>query len=235
MMRCLAIDDEKLVLELLEDNIRQVSFLQLVGSCRNAMEATALLQQEQVDLIFMDIQMPRMDGLSFLRTLPHPPLTILVTAYSQYAIEGFDLNVVDYLMKPVSFERFLQACNRAHELYLLQRRGGIPQTEVRTDHFFVNVEYTLVKIITADILYIEGLKDYIKIYLSDANRPVITRMSLKAMEEKLPNDKFVRIHKSYIVSVDKITTIKRDLIYIGDIELPLSSLYRAEIDRLIGR
>lgn len=235
MMRCLAIDDEKLVLELLEDNIRQVSFLQLVGSCRNAMEATALLQQEQVDLIFMDIQMPRMDGLSFLRTLPHPPLTILVTAYSQYAIEGFDLNVVDYLMKPVSFERFLQACNRAHELYLLQRRGGIPQTEVRTDHFFVNVEYTLVKIITADILYIEGLKDYIKIYLSGANRPVITRMSLKAMEEKLPNDKFVRIHKSYIVSIDKITTIKRDLIYIGDIELPLSSLYKAEIDRLIGR
>lgn len=235
MMRCLAIDDEKLVLELLEDNIRQISFLQLVGSCRNAMEATAILQQEQVDLIFMDIQMPRMDGLSFLRTLPHPPLTILVTAYSQYAIEGFDLNVVDYLMKPVSFERFLQACNRANELYLLQQRGGILQTEVRTDHFFVNVEYTLVKIITADILYIEGLKDYIKIYLSGANRPVITRMSLKAMEEKLPNDKFIRIHKSYIVSIDKITTIKRDLIYIGDIELPLSSLYKAEIDRLIGR
>ncbi|HTN38933.1 MAG TPA: LytTR family DNA-binding domain-containing protein [Arachidicoccus sp.] len=235
MMRCLAIDDEKLVLELLEDNIRQVSYLQLVGSCRNAMEAAALLQQEQVDLIFMDIQMPSMDGLSFLRTLPHPPLTILVTAYSQYAIEGFDLNVVDYLMKPVSFERFLQACNRAHELYLLQQRGGIPQTEARTDHFFVNVEYTLVKIITADILYIEGLKDYIKIYLSEANRPVITRMSLKAMEEKLPNDKFVRIHKSYIVSIDKITTIKRDLIYIDDIELPLSSLYKAEIDRLIGR
>lgn len=232
MMRCLAIDDEKLVLELLADNIRQVPFLQLVESCRNVMEAADIMQRDQIDLLFMDIQMPGMDGLSFLRSLPHPPMTILVTAYDQYALEGYDLNVIDYLMKPVSFERFLQACNKANELYQLHQRGELSNKESSADHFFVNVEYTLVKVVIADILYIEGLKDYIKIYVSSNTRPVITRMSLKSMEEKLPKEKFIRIHKSYIVSVEKITTIKRDLIYIGSIELPLSASFKPDIDRL---
>lgn len=232
MMHCLAIDDEKLVLELLADNIQQVPFLQLVKSCRNVMEAAGVMQKEQIDLIFMDIQMPGMDGLSFLRSLPHPPMTILVTAYDQYALEGYDLNVIDYLMKPVSFERFLQACNKANERYQLQQRSELTNKESEVDHFFVNVEYTLVKVVVADILYIEGLKDYIKIYVFSNTRPVITRMSLKSMEEKLPKDKFIRIHKSYIVSVDKITTIKRDLVYIGAIELPLSASFKPDIDRL---
>lgn len=232
MIRCLAIDDEKLVLELLEDNIRQVPFLDLVQSCRSVMEATDIMQREPIDLIFMDIQMPQMDGLSFLRSLSHPPMVILVTAYDKYALEGFNLHVVDYLMKPVSFERFLRACNRANELYQLHQRSRALQKENYADHFFVNVEYTLVKITTANILYIEGLKDYIKIYLSDTQRPVITRMTLKALEQKLPSTHFARIHKSYIVSIDKITVVKRDLIYVGEIELPLSASYKGDIDKL---
>lgn len=232
MMRCLAIDDEKLVLELLEDNIRQVPFLELAGSCRHVMEASALLQQGDIDLLFLDIQMPRLDGLSFLRSLPRPPLTILVTAYEQYAVDAFSLDVVDYLMKPVSFERFLQACHKAYERFRLQRGEVHPAAP---DHVFVHVEYTLVKIPFGDILYIEGLKDYIKIHLQGSPRPVITRMTLKAMEDKLPAQRFIRIHKSYIAAADRITTIKRDLVYIGDAELPLSESYRAAVDRLTGR
>ncbi|GAA4318934.1 LytTR family DNA-binding domain-containing protein [Compostibacter hankyongensis] len=234
MMRCIAIDDEKLVLELLEDNIRQVPFLELVKSCRNVMEAAAVLQQEKIDLIFLDIQMPRLDGLSFLRSLPHPPMTILVTAYEQYALEAFNLNAVDYLLKPVSFERFLQACNKAYERHRLQQAAA-PAAGEKPGHFFVNVEYTLVKIVVDDIRYIEGLKDYIKIHLTGNRKPVITRMSLKAMEEKLPPGSFIRVHKSYIVAADKITTIKRDLVYIGDTELPLSESYKAALDKLTGR
>ena len=183
MMRCMVIDDEQLVRELLEDNIRQIPFLEWVMSCKNALEAMEALQTNPVDLLFLDIQMPRVNGLQFLQSLSDPPLVILVTAYEQYALEGFNLRVVDYLLKPFGFERFLKACNRAQELFRLRQNdkqavGGGPQD------FFVNVEYALVRVVVADILYIEGVKDYIKIYLSTSARPILTRMTLKAMEEK---------------------------------------------------
>ncbi len=187
MMQCLAIDDEKLVLDLLVDNIQQVPFLHLVKACRNAMEATAILQNTRIDLLFLDIQMPGLNGLQLLQTLPHPPMTILVTAYEQYALEGYNLDVVDYLLKPVSFERFLKACNKALDRFQRQQLPAQPApAEAMPDHFFVNVEYSLVKVTLADILYIEGLKDYIKIHVASSKKPVITRMSMKAIEEKLP-------------------------------------------------
>ncbi|WP_217602414.1 LytTR family DNA-binding domain-containing protein [Chitinophaga sp. GbtcB8] len=233
MMQCLAIDDEKLVLELLEDNIRQVPFLQLVKACRNALEATTILQSTPIDLLFLDIQMPGLNGLQLLQSLPHPPMTILITAYEQYALESYNLDVVDYLLKPVSFERFMKACNKAHERFL--RQPYTPAAEPAPDHFFVNVEYTLVKVLIADILYVEGLKDYIKIHVGSSKKPVITRMSMKAIEEKLPPAQFIRTHKSFIIAAPKITAIKRDLVCIGELELPLSEFYKGNLDKVINR
>ncbi len=229
MMRCMVIDDELLVRELLEDNIRQIPFLQWVKSCKNALEAMEALQTTPVDLLFLDIQMPRVNGLQFLQALADPPLVILVTAYEQYALEGFNLRVVDYLLKPFAFDRFLKACNRADELFRLRQNDKAP---AELQDFFVNVEYALVKVIVNDILYIEGVKDYIKIYLSSSARPVLTRMTLKAMEEKLPPPAFIRTHKSYLVSVRKITAIRRDMVCIGQQEIPVSGSYKTNVNRV---
>ena len=228
MIRCIIIDDEQLVRELLEDNIRQIPFLQLVRSCRSAMEAMEALQSGQVDLMFLDIQMPGLSGLQFLQTLQNPPLTILVTAYEKYALEGYNLQVADYLLKPFTFERFLKACNRADELLKLQQKPSAAPVQ----DFFVNVEYTQVKITVSDIEYIEGLKDYIKIHLTSSPKPVLTRMTMKAMEEKLPAGAFIRTHKSYLVAASKITMIKRDLVYIGKTEIPVSESYKENVTRL---
>lgn len=235
MMRCIAVDDEKLVLDLLVDNIKQMPYLQLAKACRNAMEAIEVLQKEKIDLIFLDIQMPKLSGLQLIQTLQQPPMIILITAYEQYALEGYNLNVVDYLLKPVSFDRFLKACNKAKELFNLKSDKVTVLKEISPDHIFVNVEYTLVKILFADILFIEGLKDYIKIHLALSNKPVLTKMSLKAMEEKLPSNKFIRIHKSYIVATDKITVIKRDLINIGVHEIPVSEFYKENLTRITNK
>ena len=232
MLKCIAVDDEKYVLDLLVDNIRQVPFLELKARCRNAMEAAAVLRQEEIDLIFLDIQMPGLNGLQFLRSLARPPMVIFVTAYKDYAFEGFDVNAVDYLLKPVSFERFLKACNKAWDLHTLQQarvqKGEAP------DYFFVYVEYNQIKISIPDILYIEGLKDYVKIFLGSSPKPVITRMSLKELEEKLFPSRFVRIHKSYIIAADKVTAIKRDLICIGATELPLSETYKPAVEKMLA-
>lgn len=232
MLNCIAVDDEKLVLDLLVDNIRQVPFLHLVARCKNAMEAAEVLHNEKVDLIFLDIQMPGLNGLQFLQSLQRPPMVIFITAYKEYAVEGFTLNAVDYLVKPVSFERFLKACNKAQDLYNLQRKSVTK--EILPDYFFVYVEYNLVKVSIPDILYIEGMKDYVKIFLQSSTKPIITKMSLKSLEEKLAPYRFVRIHKSYIVSADKVTAIKRDLVCIGKIELPLGESYRATIENILS-
>ncbi|MBB6112407.1 two component transcriptional regulator, LytTR family [Mucilaginibacter lappiensis] len=234
MMHCIIVDDEQLVRELLEDNISKILFLHLVKTCKNPLEAIEILQTEQIDLIFLDIQMPRLNGLQFLQTLNRPPLVILVTAYEKYALEGFELNVVDYVLKPFSFERFLKACNRANDLFKLQQSNKTIVPAMPED-FFVNVEYTLVKIVVADIDYIEGLKDYIKIHLSSSTKPVLTRMTIKAIEEKLPPPAFIRTHKSFLAAANKITTVKRDFVYIGQKEVPVSESYKENITRILNR
>lgn len=232
MMRCIIVEDEPFVWELIEDNVRQIPFLQLVKTCRNAFEALETLQNEQIDLIFLDIQMPGLNGLQFLQSLANPPLVIMVTAYEKYAVEGFNLQVIDYILKPFSFDRFLKACNRASEFFRIKNAQAYPET-VKSNDFFVNVEYTLVKIVAADIDYIEGLRDYIKIHLSSGTKPVLTRMSLKSIEEKLPAGTFIRTHKSFLVAISKITTIKRDFVCIGSIEIPLSETFRENVNRLL--
>ncbi len=231
MLNCIAVDDEKYVLDLLVDNIQKVPFLCLQARCRNAMDAATVLLEGGVDLIFLDVQMPGLNGLQFLRSLQRPPMVIFVTAYKDYAFDGFDLNAVDYLLKPVSFERFLKACNKAYDLHKLQLNPA--QKEELQNFFFVYVEYNLVKISIPEILYIEGLKDYVKIFISSSPKPVMTRMSLKELEEKLLPSRFARIHKSYIVAADKVTAIKRDLICIGTTELPLSEGYKPAVEKML--
>ncbi|HTF29466.1 MAG TPA: LytTR family DNA-binding domain-containing protein [Flavitalea sp.] len=235
MLRCIAIDDEELALELLEDNIRKVPYLELIATCSNPLEAIKVLQEEQIDLVFLDIQMPGITGIQFIRSTPAQCMFILVTAYEKYALEGFNLNVIDYLVKPVEFDRFLKACNKASELHQLRQKiktGTEPQT---SDFFFVNVEYSLVKIFKSDILYIEGLKDYVKIHLKPPSKPVVTRMSMKAMEEELPATQFIRIHKSYIISVAAVNSVRKTSVFIQQTELPISDNYRDPFFALIGR
>lgn len=226
-MRCIAIDDEPLGLDLLQDSIGKIPFLGLAGTFTNPLEALALLQREPIDLVFVDIQMPGLTGLQFIESLAHPPLVILVTAYEQYALQGFQLNVVDYLLKPVAFDRFLKACTRAQELH--QLRHGAARKE--GGHFFVSADYSQLKVVYADIVYIEGLKDYIRIHLRGAGKPVVSRMSLKALEEQLPPS-FLRVHKSYIVSNDCITAVKRSSISLGSVEIPVGESYRDVLERI---
>lgn len=228
MLRCIAVDDEPLALQLLAGYIRKVPFLELVATCGDAFDATRVLQEKTVDLIFMDIQMPGLTGLQFIQSLSRRPMVILVTAYKKFASEGFDLDVVDYLVKPVGLDRFMKACFKAQELY--QLRHGAP-----ADYFFVNVDYSLVKVLFSDIVYIEGSGDYVKIHLSSAPRPLLVRMSTKAMEGELPPDRFLRIHKSYIVSKDHVSAVRKNSVFIGALELPVGETYRDAVRGLTGR
>ena len=234
MLRCIAVDDEPLALELLEDNISKVPYLQLVAKCSNAMEAMKVLQQQPADLIFLDIQMPGLTGLQFIQSMTEKPMVILITAYEKFALEGFNLDVTDYLVKPVSLDRFVKACNKAKELYELKNRPN-KDASSNPDYFFVNVDYSLLKINFNDIRYVEGLKDYIKIHLKSSSRAVITRMAMKAIEEELPVAKFLRIHKSYIVSLEHITAIRKNSVFLDEMELPVGENFREAVLNLTGR
>src|SRR3990170_6600823 len=234
MLRCIAIDDEELALELLEDNIKKLPYLQLVAACSNPLEAMKIMQEQPVDLVFLDIQMPGLTGLQFIQSIPTPCMFILITAYEKYALDGYNLNVVDYLVKPVELDRFIKACNKAFELHQLRSRnktGGA----ATADYIFVNVEYSLHKVVLADILWVEGLKDYIKIYLKSGSKPVVTRLSMKSMEEQLPASGFIRVHKSFIVSTQAITSIRKNSVFIGTTELPVGESYKEALDAFANK
>jgi DNA-binding LytR/AlgR family response regulator len=226
MIRCIAIDDEGLALELIEDNIKKIPFLELSGKYTNAFDALKIMQEQPVDLLFLDIQMPDISGIQFLKSLQQKPAVIFTTAFSKYALEGFELDVIDYLLKPYSFERFLKAVNKAHEFLEMQEkaREGKKHPSFGSHYLFVRADYKLVKIDIKDILYIEGLKDYVKIYCGD--KPVLTQMSMKSIEEKLPSHDFIRVHRSFIVAFDKIDFIHKSFISIKGKEIPLSDHYK---------
>ena len=241
MIRCLAIDDEPLALELLEDNISKVPYLELVASCSNPMEAINVLNEQAIDLVFMDIQMPGLTGIQFIQSLSKKPMFILITAYEKYALEGYTLDVVDYLVKPVPLDRFVKACSKALELFQLKKatQAPVPASTVPTQHpgyIFVNVDYSLLKVVLSDIMWIEGLKDYVKIHLKSApNKPVVPRMSMKTIEEELPSSDFIRVHKSFIVPKQQITAIRKNSVFIGNMEIPVSDIYRDAVLAMTGK
>ncbi|HVU58822.1 MAG TPA: LytTR family DNA-binding domain-containing protein [Puia sp.] len=233
MLRCIAVDDEPLALRLLTEYIRKVPFLDLIATCGDAFEAARVLEEKEVDLVFIDIQMPGLTGLQFIQSLTRRPMVILVTAYKKFAPEGFDLDVVDYLIKPVGLDRFMKACNKAQELYQLRSRAGTGGAAA--DFFFVNVDYSLVKVLFNDIIWIEGAGDYVKMHLKSSPRPLLVRISAKVLETELPGDRFIRIHKSYIVAVADITAVRKNSVFIGDLELPVGETYRDAIRHLTKR
>ena len=234
MIRCIAIDDEELALELLVDNIKKVPYLQLVAACSDPIEALKILQEQPVDLVFLDIQMPGLTGLQFIKSTAQNPMFILVTAYEKYALEGYNLNVVDYLVKPVEVDRFIKACNKAKDLYNLKYKAQVNK-EIIQDYIFINVDYSLVKVLFSDIVYIEALKDYVKFHLKSTDKFLVTRMSMKNVEDELPPTLFLRIHKSYIVSKAFITSIRKSSVFINNLELPVGDNYKQAVDEYTRR
>lgn len=235
MMNCIAVDDEPLALKLLADNVSKVAYLKLVASCTDAFEAAKALHENTVDLIFIDIQMPGLTGLQLVSTLQNKPLVIFITAYKQYALESYDLAVVDYLVKPVALDRFIKACNKAKELYELKSLKQQPIAINTKEFFFANVDYSQVKIMFSDIIWVEGVRDYIKIYLRSDNKPLLIRSSLKAIEQELPFSKFLRIHKSYLVAIESITSIRKNMVFIKNMELPVGETFREGVERLMRK
>lgn len=221
-MKCAIVDDEPLALDLLESYVKKTPFLELTGKYSSAVLAMKELANQQVDLIFLDIQMPELNGLEFSKMLPPDTCLVFTTAFDQYAIDGYKVNALDYLLKPISYPDFLQAANKALHHYELTHRP--PQDEIES--IFVKSEYKLVQIELKNILYVEGLKDYVKIYEEDNPKPILSLMSMKTMEDLLPASQFMRVHRSYIVRKDKIRIIDRGRIVFGKTYIPISDSYK---------
>lgn len=242
-LKCIAVDDEPLALDIIEDYISKVPFLELVKRTENAIEALQLVQAGGIDLVFLDIQMPDLTGIQFLKIANNKASYILTTAYSQYALESYDLNVSDYLLKPIAFDRFYKAVEKVHQLHKNNAELAVPApapiaaapsppvSQPVQDFIFVKTEHKIQKIELDDVLYIEGLKDYISIF-TKAER-VITLQNMKKMEETLPSTQFIRVHKSYIIALDKIESIERSRITICGKIIPIGDTYRDEFFKRI--
>ncbi|HZY83039.1 MAG TPA: LytTR family DNA-binding domain-containing protein [Cyclobacteriaceae bacterium] len=227
-IRCLIVDDEPPALDVLRSHIANTPMLEVAGECHNAMGAFDFLQHQHVDLLFLDIQMPRLLGTDLVKALSDPPKVIFTTAHREYAMDGFDLNAVDFLLKPISFDRFLKAVQKAvnHEV----RAPRIEETTVDSQQFlYFRADRKMVKVLLNDIRYIEGLKDYVKIHAGQ--QPLITKQTIMAVEEMLPAEEFIRIHRSFIVSLNKVTSFTPHAVFIGKEEIPIGPLYRSEVQK----
>jgi len=234
-IKCLVIDDELPARDVLQKHIADVEALELAGTCTNAVEALSFLQSNTVDLLFLDIQMPYILGTNFIRTLKNPPKVIFTTAFRKYAIEGFELDAVDYLLKPISFDRFLKSVNKILQVNLQSNTTITTATENHPEpaqpFLYLRVDRKMVKVLFNDILYIEGLRDYIRIFTT--SKTIVTKHLLATLEEMLPSDAFLRIHRSYIVSISKIDSYNTDTIEIGKKELPIGRLYKHDVSKLL--
>jgi DNA-binding LytR/AlgR family response regulator len=233
-IKCLIIDDEPLAQRVIERYIQEVSSIELVQKCDNALDAIEILKEQQIDLIFLDINLPKLTGLEFLRSLKNPPLVIITTAYPEFAIQGYELDVVDYMMKPFSMERFMKAVQKVHDI-LKPRERAFPEKvsgEPQEDHYiFIKSSKKTYRINLNDILYIEALGDYVKIYTTD--RMIISYHSMKNLETLLSPKQFPRIHKSYIVSLSKIEIIEGNQVKVKDRIIPIGTNFKAEFEKLI--
>jgi two-component system LytT family response regulator len=226
---CLIVDDEPLARNLMTEYVRKVGFLQLVKACSSPLEALEILRSTPVDLLFLDVQMPGLTGIAFLKSLQKKPQVILTTAYSEYAMEGYELDVADYLLKPITFERFLKAVDKV-STRLTRTPETLPQ-EPSPDYIFVKDGTKLVKIRWDDILYVEGLKDYVTIHT--LQQKVVSLQRLKVLEEQLPGQKFMRVHNSFIISLEAIKAIQKDKVQIADAWIPIGDTYRKEFKEFV--
>lgn len=236
-INCLVVDDEPPALEVLKKYIESIPSLFLAGICGNAVDALAIIQQQPIDILFLDIQMPQILGTDFIRTLTNPPKIIFTTAYRKYAVEGFDLDAVDYLLKPISFERFLKAVNKIMKTSLKQASypDGLSagENEIANTHIHFRADRKILKVALDDILYFESLKDYIKVVTK--TKTILTKHSISSLEENLPEAGFLRIHRSYIIAVNKIEYFTNELVGIGKQELPISRMYRHEVEKVLRK
>jgi DNA-binding LytR/AlgR family response regulator len=221
MIRCLAIDDEPLALQQIVAYINKVPFLELAAQCQSALEARQFLESDTVDAIFCDINMPDLNGMDFVKSLASPPLIVFTTAYSEYAVEGFKVNAVDYLLKPFGLQDFQRAANR-----LKERLENTPLAPSQDDTLFLKTDYRIVKVSISDIRYIEGMSEYLKVWLEGEPKPIITLLSMKKVEERLP-DNFMRIHRSYIVNLNKIQEVNKNRVIMdAQTYLPIGDMYK---------
>jgi len=232
-IKCIAIDDEPLAVKKMAVYIQKIPFLELVAECRSAYEAMNIMSEGNIQLMFIDINMPEISGMEFVKSLPNKPYIVFTTAYSEYAVEGFEVDAVDYLLKPITFSNFLKAANRVKNLIELTDSNKKEVIRATADHLFVKSEYKLVRIELSDIKFIESQHEYIKIHLIN-NKPVMTKLSMKSIEEKLPSDRFMRVQRSYIVNLSKIQVIERNrIVFDGKVYIPVSEQYKAIFQKYI--
>lgn len=235
-MNCIAIDDEPLALDIISEFCTEISYLKLIGTFTNPFDAVKLLNSNEIDLIFLDIHMPQINGLEFLKSLYNPPLIIFTTAYKEHAFQGFEYDAVDYLIKPFACDRFTKSVNKAYQLMKLKNlevSSNEDKLGISNGFMMVKVEYSTIRVNLDDILYIEGLKDYVKIY--SGGKTIVTKTTMKNIVEKLPPDRFLRVHKSYIVSVDKIDMIENNRIVIGKQRIPVGESFRIPFLKMVNK
>ncbi|NLX66078.1 MAG: response regulator transcription factor [Bacteroidales bacterium] len=235
ILNCWIVDDEPLALSLLESYVQKAPFLKLTGKYSNALSAMKHMADEKVDLIFLDIQMPEVNGMEFARLISDSTKIIFTTAFSDYALEGYKVSALDYLLKPFSFADFLTAAKKALTWFEMTDKKPVVETARENLGIFVKSDYKLLHILFDDILYIEGLKDYVKIYLEGNPKPVLSLISLKSLEEDLPRERFMRVHRSYIIQKSKITSINKKRILIGEKQIPMGETYRKSFLSIIGQ
>ena len=232
---CIIVDDEPMALNLVEGYVEKTPFLILKKKCSSAIEAMEFLKEEPVDLLFLDIQMPDLSGIAFSKMLPKETRVVFTTAFDQYALEGFKVEAIDYLLKPFDYAEFLAAANKANKWFELSKTRTKATQSSEKEFLFVKSEYKQIRIRLADVLYFEGLKDYIKIWLKDNPTPVLTIMSLKSLEEDLPASQFMRVHRSFIVSLKNVETVERGQIIINEQRITVSEQYKVKFQEFVSR
>ena len=230
-MKCVIIDDEPLAVDVIDSYVNQIGGMEIVAKCNNPLDAITILNKHQVDLVFLDIEMPNLTGLDLVKTVDNIPQFIFTTAYPQHALEGFELNATDYLVKPIPFQRFLKAVSRAKEKYELESNTSSEATN--NDFIFVKSEYENIKVNVQDIEYIEGLKDYIKIHRKGQAKTLLTLLSFKAIIEKLPSN-FIRTHRSYIININYIRALQKTKVIIGETRIPIGETYKEVVLKRLG-